>query len=49
MYADDTSLTVSTCDLDTFLTEINSHLIAVYNWLNCNNLHIIINPEFRQN
>lgn len=30
LYTNDTSLTVSGCDLDRLLTEINSHLPAVY-------------------
>lgn len=38
LYADDTSLTASGCDLDSLLCEINNHLPAVYDWLCSNKL-----------
>ena len=38
LYADDTSLTVSGCDLDILLTVINFHLPAVFDWLSCDEL-----------
>ena len=38
LYADDTSLTDSGCDLDSLLCEINNHLPAVYDWLCSNKL-----------